>query len=104
MTKIALTALLGLSIATPLFAQTTAPTAAAADAAMAKISIETPIQDLVANPAAKAVVETNFPGITAHPAYEQFKAMSLKALQPFSNGVITDAALEKATAELATVK
>jgi hypothetical protein len=100
---IAVVSVLGLSFATPLLAQTAAAPAAP-EAAMPKISIETPIQDLVANPAAKAVVEANFPGITAHPAYEQFKAMSLKALQPFSNGVITDAAIEKATAELAAVK
>ena len=46
----------------------------------------------------------DFPGLTAHPAYEQFKAMTLKQLQPFSNGVITDDLLVKAGTDLAAIK
>lgn len=70
----------------------------------ATFSIDSPIEQLVANPATKTVLDTDFPGLTAHPAYEQFKGMSLKQLQPFSNGVITDDLLVKAGMDLAAIK
>ena len=91
-----------IGLAAPLAAQTDA--APATVAAMTGISIDTPIEQILANPAGKAVLDTEFPGLAAHPAYEQFKAMSLKQLQPYSNGVITDEKLTKATADLAAVK
>ena len=77
---------------------------APAAAAVAAFSIDSPIEQLVANPATKAVLEADFPGVTTHPAYEQFKAMSLKQLAPYSNGIITDEKLAKASAYLAAVK
>jgi hypothetical protein len=89
------------AIATPVSAQ--APAAAASEQ-MAKLSIDTPIEQLAANPVSKAVLDANFPGMTTHPAYDQFKGMSLKAVQPFSNGVITDEAIAKTTADLAAIK
>lgn len=89
-------------LATPLAAQT--PPAPAPAAAPAAISLDTPIEQIVANPAAKTVLDADFPGLTSHPAYEQFKAMSLKQLQPYSNGVITDDKLAKAGTDLAAVK
>lgn len=87
-------------IATPLAAETP-PTAATAPAAL---SIDSPIEALVANAASKAVVEANFPGMITHPAYEQFKGMTLKQLQPMSGGAISDAAIAKATTELSAAK
>ena len=84
-------------------AQTVAAPAPAA-AAVAAFSIDSPIEQLVANPATKTVLEADFPGITTHPAYEQFKAMSLKQLAPYSNGIITDEKLGKASADLAAIK
>jgi hypothetical protein len=78
----------------------TAPTAATAPA----FSIDTPIEQLVANPGSKAVLDADFPEVATHPAYEQFKAMSLKQLAPYSNGIITDEKLAKASADLAAVK
>ena len=90
------------SLSVPLAAQMTpAPAVAAAASAL---SIDSSIEQLVANPATKTVLDTDFPGLTAHPAYEQFKAMSLKQLQPFSNGVITDDLLVKAGTDLAAIK
>lgn len=89
-----------LLVAAPLSAQT-APTPAP-PAAM--LTIDSPIEALVADPKAKVVVEANFPGMIAHPAYEQFKGMSLKQLQPMSQGAITDEAVKKAEAELAAAK
>ena len=91
-----------LLIAAPLLAQTVPAPAPAAATAM--LTIDSPIEALVADPKAKAVVDANFPGMTAHPAYEQFKGMSVKQLQPLSQGVITDEAVKKAEAELAAAK
>ncbi len=80
--------------ATPALADAHAETAAA-------FTINTPIESLMANPAAKAVVTSHLPGIDQHPAYGQFKAMSLVDLQPWSQGMITEEVLEKITADLA---
>ncbi|MEW6598210.1 MAG: hypothetical protein AB1429_12025 [Pseudomonadota bacterium] len=83
----------------------TAPLAMAADAAAAaKFTTDTPIQDLVANPGAKAVLDKVFPGLTTHPSYDTFKALSLKALAPYSQGKIDDAKLAEAQKALADVK
>ena len=88
-----------LTLATPGIAQT----APSVEPTATRL-IDSSIESLVANPATKAVVDANFPGIEAHPAYEQFKGMSLVQVQPFSNGVITDEAIAKANAELAAIK
>jgi hypothetical protein len=77
-------------------AQTTAP----ADA----LTIDTPIETLMADERSKAVVTKHLPGIDQHPAYEDFKALSLKSLAPFSQGMITAELLEKIAAELATIQ
>jgi hypothetical protein len=81
-----------------LTAQTTAPAAA--------FTIETPIEALMADERAKAVVTKHFGGqdLTQHPAYDQFKAMSLKMVAPFSQGMITDEMLAKIAADLAAIK
>lgn len=89
------------SLAAPAAAQT-APVPAAAAATV--FSIDSPIEQLVANPATKTVLDADFPGLVTHPAYEQFKAMSLKQLQPYSNGIITDDQLAKAGADLSAIK
>lgn len=106
MKSIACAALIAM-IATPAFAQTApaaAPAAGAATATTAKFTLDTPIETIAADPAGKAALEVAFPGMTAHPAYDQFKALSLKALQPLSQGAITDEQLKKAETELAAIK
>ncbi len=82
--------------------QTPAP--AAAPAAAAKFSLDTPIETLIADEKAKAVLDTDIPGLSSHPALDQFKAMSLKAVQPFSNGALTDEMLKKVETDLAALK
>jgi hypothetical protein len=69
-------------------------------AATAQFSINTPIIELVANPAAKAVLEKHLPGVEDHPAYNQFKYMSLAEVAPYSEGHVTDAMLAAIDAEL----
>jgi hypothetical protein len=76
----------------------------AAPMAASRLSLDTPIEQIVADDAGKAVIMANFPDMMAHPAFDQFKAMSLKQLQPMSQGAITDEALAKAGAALGTIK
>lgn len=105
----ALTALFVMTAA-PAVAQTApaAPATPAAPAApavtAAKFDLDTPIQTIAADPAGKAVLEADFPGMLAHPAYDQFKVLSLSAVQPLSNGALTDAQLAKAKTDLAALK
>jgi len=103
--KIAPLAAIGLAaaaIAAPAFADDTAPATAPA----AAFTIDTPIETLMTDERAKAVVTANFNGqdLTQHPAYEQFKSLSLKALAPFSQGLITEEMLTKIAAELAEIE
>lgn len=95
-----------LTLAAPSLAQNTTATAPApvAPAAAAKFSVDTPIETIAADPAAKVVLDAAVPGLTTHAMYEQFKTMSLKQLQPMSGGRITGDGLVKAGAALATVK
>lgn len=107
--KIVIATVLFAAAAAPLAAQTapapaaTAP-AAAAPATAAKFSTQTPIQDLAADPAAKAVLEKDLPGLTARPEYEMFKGMSLRQLQAYSDGKLTDELLTKVDIDLAAIK
>lgn len=96
-------AALGLTLAaltTPVWAEDSAATATAA----AAFTVDTPIEALVADERAKAVLTKHLPGIDQHPAYDQFKALSLKALAPFSQGMISDEMLAKIEADLAAIK
>lgn len=87
--------LVGLSLSFGLMA------AAPAMAQAAALSTDsTPIETLVANPAAKAVLEKNIPGISTHEAYEQFKAMTLTQVAPMSQGAVTDEIIKKVQADL----
>ncbi len=76
---------------------------AAAAATSAGLSLDTPIAEIAAAPAGKAVLDTQLPGLLTHPAYETFKAFSLKALQPYSNGLITDERLAAVEAGLKAI-
>lgn len=96
-------AALGLVLAaltTPVLAEDTAATATAA----AAFTLDTPIEALVADERAKAVLVKHLPGIDQHPAFEQFKTLSLKALAPFSQGMITEDMLAKIEADLTAIK
>lgn len=107
-----------LTIAAPLAAQNTtatapvpaaapgaaaAPTPAAATVAV-KYTVDTPLETIVADPAGKAVIDSNMPGLTTHAMFDQFKSMSLKQLAPMSGGRITEEALTKVAPVLAAVK
>jgi hypothetical protein len=91
--------------AAPALAQTPAPAAPAAAPAAGALSVETtPIETLVANPAAKAVLDKDLPGLTTHEAYDQFKGMTLSQVAPMSQGAITDDLLKTVQADLDKIK
>lgn len=103
--KFAPLAALGLAVAavaTP--AAVLAQDAPAPSAPAAAFTIDTPIEALMADERAKAVLTKYLAGIDQHPAYEQFKSLSLKALAPFSQGMISDELLGKIDADLAAIK
>lgn len=86
----------------------TAPVAPAAPAEAAKpaakFTLDTPIGELLANEAAKAVLDKDLPGLTQLPQLEMIKGLSLKQLQPYSDGKLTDELLAKAETSLAAIK
>lgn len=89
-------------------AQTTPPAAPAApvEAAKpaAKFTLDTPIGELLVNEAAKAVLDKELPGLTQLPQLEMIKGLSLKQLQPYSDGKLTDELLAKTETSLAAIK
>jgi len=102
--KIALLALPLLFAATaPALAQDADADEMAAETAEAELTIDSPIEVLMADEAARAVVLAELPGLDEHPAYGQFKAMSLKAVQPYSQGMVTDEMLASISAGLAEI-
>ena len=103
--KIALIAAAALAGLAPAAVAQTAPAPAAAPtAAAAKFNLDTPIEALVADPKAKAVLDADLPGVSTHPSYDMFKGMSLRAVQPMSNGKLTDEQLKKVETDLAAIK
>ena len=106
--KLALASLLLAASAAPALAQTTPPAAAPATAATpateAALTIDTPIEQLEANPQAAAVLEKHLPGIAKHEAYDTFKSMSLKQVAPYSDGKVSDEVLKAIAADLATIR
>ena len=113
--KLVLTAAAALAVMLPAaaFAQT-APAAAPAPAAMpapaatpaaaTKFNLDTPIEVLAADEKAKAVLMADVPDLLPHPSYDMFKGMSLRQVQPYSQGALTDEILKKVETDLAAIK
>lgn len=78
--------------------------APAAPAAARGWSVETStVAQLMANPAAKAVVDRHLPGFSAHPMIGQAGPMTLRQIAGFTQGQITDAHLTAIQTELAAL-
>lgn len=78
---------------------------AAAPAATTRFNLDTPIETLMADPAAKAVLTADFGGdLSTNPAYEQFKGMSLNQVQPYAPDKMPAALMTKVGADLAAIK
>jgi hypothetical protein len=61
----------------------------------------TKIGALLADPAARAVLDRHFPGVAGDPRIGMAKGMTLRTIQNFAPENFTDAALDAADAELA---
>ena len=82
----------------------TAPAAQAAPAAGAALNGDTPIETLMAKPETKALLLKYVPEIDGHGAYDAFKAMSLRQLQPLAGGIVTDEKIASLETDLKSVK
>ncbi len=63
-------------------------------------SRDTPVEKLVADPAAVAVLNKDLPGLLTAPEFGIFKSMSLKQLQQASGGDLSMVDLDKTEADL----
>jgi hypothetical protein len=77
--------------------------APATPAAPVALNLDTPIEVLMADPRAKAVLDARLPTLATHPAYNMIKAMSLRQVQPYSQGALTDEILAAIGADLAAL-
>ncbi|WP_042269895.1 hypothetical protein [Paraburkholderia heleia] len=74
------------------------------------LTLDTPIEQIAANPEGKKVLEADLKNpktgrsIFDNPMYEQFKSMSLKQLQPMAPKAVTDERLEKVAEDLAKLQ
>lgn len=90
---------LAVLLATPALAQNASPPPPPAATASA-FSADTPLEAVVANPAAKAALDKTLPALAKHPAFEQFKTLSLRQLQGYAEGQITDEMVTKVDTDL----
>ncbi len=81
-----------------------APAAPAVPAAAARFTLDTPIETLAADQAARAVLDADLPHLLTHPAYAQFKGLSLTQLAPFSQGLLTESLLATVGQHLAAIR
>lgn len=77
---------------------TTAAAAAPYSAANTEIGV------LLDDPAAKAVLEKVFPGMTTNPQIDMARAMTMKGIQQYNPEMVTDEKLAELDAELAKLK
>src|SRR5690242_16475641 len=75
-----------------------APTSASINA---HYTLDTPIKALVADPAAKAVLDKDLPGLSSDENLAKFEVKSLRQFQPMTGGQLTDALLQKTGQDLA---
>jgi hypothetical protein len=74
--------------------------AAAIPAAPGAPSVEsTSIGDLIANPAAKAVLEKDMPQLISYPGLDQIKDMTLRAISVYPEAQLDDAKLKAIQAD-----
>jgi hypothetical protein len=104
--KLFLAATLAATTAAPVIAQDAhAGHAGHADhAAAARLTLDTPVEAIVADAAGKAVIDKHLPGMVAHPQYEQAKAMSLRQISSFAPEHITAEVLARVETDLAAIK
>lgn len=70
----------------------------------ALFSLDTPIEQLIADPRAKAVLDKDLPGLSDDKNLPRFRAFSLRSFQPLTGGQLTDALLDKTATDLAAIQ
>lgn len=74
------------------------------------LTLDSPIEQIAANPEGKKILEADFKNPTTgktifdNPMYDQFKSMSLKELQPMAPNAVTDERLKKVAEDLAKLQ
>jgi putative polyketide hydroxylase len=74
-----------------------------ATAGVAEMSLDAPIETIVADPAGKSALDAHIPDITANPRYDSFKSMTLRQMQPLAPDQLTDETLAKIDTDLELV-
>ena len=69
----------------------------------AHYTLDTPISDLIADPAARAVLDKDLPGMSSDENLPKFEDRSLRELQPLSGGQLTEALLKQVAGDLAAI-
>jgi hypothetical protein len=64
------------------------------------LSLDTPVEQIAADPRGKAILNRDVPGLLANPSYFLFKNMSLSQLAAASGGRLTKAELDLVQADL----
>lgn len=101
MRNLVLACALAALLPTAAVAQTAPAPAPVATAPAHYTTADTEIGTLLDDPAAKAIVEKNIPGMTTNDQIDMARGMTLKAVQQYSPDLVTDARLAAIDAEFA---
>ena len=71
--------------------------------ASTNLSLDTPIERIAADPAGKAVLDKDVPGLLTNPNYPMIKGMNLKTVAALSSGRLDDQTLAQTKADLAAL-
>ena len=85
-------------------AASAAPVAPAARPAPARLTVDSAIHDLFANPRTKPVMDKHFPNLTKNPHYFMLEGMSIRQMAPMAQGKLDAAGLAKINGELEKAK
>ena len=91
------------SLDLPAPADPATPPTAAPPMALVAFTLDTPIEQLIADPRAKAVLDADLPGLSGDSNLARFQAMSLHQFQPMTGGQLSNALLAKTGADLAAI-
>jgi hypothetical protein len=73
-------------------------------AASSLFSLDTPIERLIADGRARAVLDKELPGLSTDENLPRFRTLSLRGFQPLTGGQLTDEILRQVESDLAAIK
>lgn len=74
------------------------------DTSADRLTIDTPIEALIADKRSRAVLDWNMPGLSTDKNLPKFSKLSLRRLAPLSGGRVTPELLKKVEADLAAIR